>query len=384
MRPPEPRGLGLVCCALAAGVLLTSSPALAAEGPPALKELMPRGMLIGVALSQRQSDGEDAMADGIVSRQFDSATPENVLKWEKVHPEPGRYDFAPADRYVAFAEKRGMTVIGHVLVWHSQTPAWVFAGKDGAPLDRETALARMGEHIRTVVGRYKGRIKGWDVVNEAVDDGPEGKLRSSKWREAIGDDYIAKAFEFAHEADPAAELYYNDYNLTVAPKRATALRIVKELKQRGIRVDGVGEQGHWLLGGPPLADIEATINDIAAAGLKVLITELDVDVLPRDPAMYGADLQKKASFRAETNLYPDALPKEKQEELARRYASVFALFLKHRESIARVTFWGVTDAQSWLNGFPIPGRVNHPLLFDRQGQPKPAFEAVVETLKRNR
>ncbi len=143
------------------------------------------------------------MATAIVTRHFDSATPENLLKWEAVHPEPGRYNFEPADRYVAFAEKRGMTVIGHVLVWHSQTPAWVFEGKDGAALDRETALSRMREHIRTVVGRYKGRIKGWDVVNEAIDDGPEGAMRKSRWREAIGDDYIAKAFEYAHEADPA-------------------------------------------------------------------------------------------------------------------------------------------------------------------------------------
>jgi endo-1,4-beta-xylanase len=207
-------------------------------------------------------------------------------------------------------------------------------------------------------------------------------MRKSKWREAIGDDYIAKAFEYAHQADPQAELYYNDYNLTNAPKRAAALRIVRALKQWGVRVDGVGEQGHWLLEGPSLADIEATITDIAAAGLSVLITELDVDVLPRDPRMYGADLEMRATFKAETNLYPDGLPKDKQDELARRYADIFALFLKHRDQIARVTFWGVTDAQTWLNGFPIPGRVNYPLLFDRQGKPKPAHDAVLEVLKK--
>jgi endo-1,4-beta-xylanase len=240
----------------------------------------------------------------------------------------------------------------------------------------------MHDHIRAVVGRYKGRIKGWDVVNEAISDDAQGAPRKSKWREAIGEDYIAKAFEYAHEADPSAELYYNDYNLTSAAKRATAIRIVKDLKERGLRVDAIGEQGHWLIDGPSLADIEATITDIAGAGVKVLITELDVDVLPRDPGMYGADLEKRSKFRAETNLYPDGLPKEKQDQLARRYADVFALFLKHREKIARVTFWGVTDAHSWLNGFPVPGRVNHPLLFDRSGQPKPAFDAVALVLKR--
>jgi endo-1,4-beta-xylanase len=206
-------------------------------------------------------------------------------------------------------------------------------------------------------------------------------MRKSKWREAIGEDFIAKAFEYAHAADPDAELYYNDYNLTSAPKRATAIKIVKDLKARGLRVDAIGEQGHWLLEGPSLADIEATITDIAAAGVKVAITELDVDVLPRDPGMYGADLEKRAKFKAETNLYPDGLPKEKQDQLARRYADIFALFLKHKEKIARITFWGVTDGQSWLNGFPIPGRINYPLLFDRQGETKPAFDAVVSTLK---
>jgi endo-1,4-beta-xylanase len=368
----------LVASGLAASL---AAPASAAE-PPGLKDLMPKGMVIGVALSQRQSDGKDPVATRIVTRNFSSATPENVLKWEAVHPEPGRYNFEPADRFLAFAEKRGLRPIGHVLVWHSQTPAWVFAGKDGEPLDRATALARMREHIFTVVGRYKGRIKGWDVVNEAFDDGPEGTLRKSKWREAIGDDYIAKAFEFAHRADPEAELYYNDYSLQNPAKRAAALRLLKQLRQWGLRIDGVGEQGHWLIDDPSLSAIEATITDIAAAGFKVLITELDIDVLPRDPAMYGADLEKKAEFKAETNLYPAGLPKEKQDELARRYADIFALFLKHREMIPRVTFWGVTDAQSWLSHFPVPGRVNHPLLFDRQGKPKPAFDAVLETLKK--
>lgn len=363
------------------GVALAAVAAVGAEGP-ALKDVMPKGMLLGVAVSQSQVEEKDAAAATLVTRHFDSITPENLLKWEPVHPEPDRYNFAPVDALVAFGEKRKMTVIGHTLVWHRQTPAWVFAGKEGAALDRETALARMREHIQAVVGRYRGRIKGWDVVNEAINDDAEGSMRKSKWQQAIGDDYIAKAFEFAHAADPQAELYYNDYNLTSAPKRATAIRIVEDLKARGIRVDGIGEQGHWLLAGPSRADIEATITDIAAAGVKVLITELDVDVLPRDPGMHGADLEKRAKFKAETNLYPDSLPADKQAELARRYADVFALFQKHREKIARVTFWGVHDGHSWLNNFPIRGRVNHALLFDRQLRPKPAFAAVVETLNK--
>jgi endo-1,4-beta-xylanase len=375
MRRPEAVVLGTL------GVALAAVAAVGAEGP-ALKDLMPKGMLLGVAVSQSQVEEKDAAAAALVTRHYDSITPENLLKWGPVHPEPDKYNFGPADTFVAFGEKRKMTIIGHTLVWHSQTPAWVFEGKDGKPLDRETALGRMRDHINAVVGRYKGRIKGWDVVNEAINDDAEGSMRKSKWQQAIGDDYIAKAFEFAHAADPQAELYYNDYNLTSAPKRATAIRIVKDLKARGLRVDGIGEQGHWLLGGPSLADIEATITDIAAAGVKVLITELDVDVLPRDPGMYGADLEKRAKFKAETNLYPDSLPADKQKELARRYADIFALFLKHKDKITRVTFWGVDDGHTWLNGFPIPGRINHPLLFDRQRKPKPAYDAVVETLSR--
>jgi len=376
MRRPEALVLG------ALGTALAVVSAVGAADGPALKDLMPKGMLLGVAVSQGQVEEKDQAAVDLVTRHYDSITPENLLKWGPVHPEPDKYNFAPADTFVAFGEKRKMTLIGHTLVWHSQTPAWVFEGKDGKPLDRETALARMRDHINAVVGRYKGKIKGWDVVNEAINDDAEGTMRKSKWQQAIGDDYIAKAFEFAHAADPQAELYYNDYSLTNAPKRATAIRIVKDLKTRGLRVDGVGEQGHWLLGGPSLADIEATITDIAAAGVKVHITELDVDVLPRDPGMYGADLEKRAKFKAETNLYPDSLPPDKQAELARRYAEIFAIFLKHRDKIARVTFWGVDDGHSWLNGFPIPGRVNHPLLFDRQRKAKPAFDAVVETLSK--
>ncbi|HEY6554312.1 MAG TPA: endo-1,4-beta-xylanase, partial [Vicinamibacteria bacterium] len=172
----------------ALGVALAAVAAVGAEGP-ALKEVMPKGMLLGVAVSQSHVEEKDAAAAALVTRHFDSITPENLLKWEAVHPEPARYNFAPADALLAFGETRKMTVIGHTLVWHSQTPAWVFAGKEGAALDRETALARMREHIQAVVGRYKGRIKGWDVVNEAINDDAEGSMRKSKWQQAIGDDY---------------------------------------------------------------------------------------------------------------------------------------------------------------------------------------------------
>jgi endo-1,4-beta-xylanase len=360
---------------LAAFLLVGST---AAAPPPSLKSLTPPGLRIGAALNQAQSDGRDVAAQTIVLRHFNSISPENLLKWESVHPEPDRYDFGPADRYVELGRSHGMFVVGHVLLWHQQTPAWVFAGEGGKKVDRETLLARLRTHIETVVGRYKGRIGGWDVVNEALDE--DGTLRKTPWLEAIGEDYIAKAFELAHEADPGAELYYNDYNLWKPAKRDAAIRLVKGLKARGLRVDALGEQAHWGIEDPPLAAIDEMLAAMRAAGIPVHITELDMDVLPRDPDMWGADLSKKATIRAKTNIYPDGLPAAAQETLARRYADVFALFLKH--GVARVTFWGVTDATTWLDDFPIPGRVNYPLLWDRQGREKPAFDAVAEVLRK--
>lgn len=360
------------------GVLLCATAVTATE-PPALKALAPEGLRIGAAINRTQSAGGDPRSLAIVTRHFDTVTAENDLKWERVHPEPDRYDFDPTDRYVEFGQRNGMFVVGHVLVWHQQTPAWVFAGKDGSPLDREGLLARLKAHIDTVVGRYKGRIGGWDVVNEALEE--DGTLRRTPWLEAIGEDYIAKAFEYAHAADPQAELYYNDYNLWKPAKRDAAVNLVKALRARGLRVDGIGEQAHWGIDDPPLEAIDACLAALRTSGATPLITELDMDVLPRDPEMWGADLSKKSKIKAATNIYPDGLPAAMQQKLAERYAAVFALFLKH--GVGRVTFWGVTDATSWLHDFPIPGRVNYPLLWDREGREKPAFDAVAATLRQH-
>ncbi len=378
-KPPAPLlryAAGVLAAASLAGAL-AAAPAAAAEAP-SLKGAAPKGLLIGAALNRAQSDGRDPVALALVRRHFDTISPENVLKWAPVHPAPDRYDFAPADRYVDFGHERGLVVIGHVLVWHQQTPAWVFAGSAGKPVDRATLLARMKAHIQTVVGRYRGRIAGWDVVNEALEE--DGSLRKTPWLEAIGEDYVAQAFAFAHEADPQAELYYNDYNLWKPAKREAALRLVTQLRKAGLRVDGIGEQGHWGIDDPPLAAIDETLAALHANGLKTSVTELDIDVLPRDPEMWGADLSKKSALRAKTNVYPSGLPDAVQQQLARRYADVFSLFLKH--GVSRVTFWGVSDASTWLDDFPIPGRVNYPLLFDRRGREKPAFQAVVEVLQK--
>ena len=361
---------------LALALLLAAS-ASAAE-PPALKDLAPKGVRIGAALNRDTIEGNDAVSGAIVAKHFDTVTSENILKWALVHPEPSRYDFGPADAYVELGSKAGHKVIGHTLVWHNQTPKWVFEDKDGKRVDRDTLLARMREHIRTVVGRYRGRIAGWDVCNEVITE--DGAMRKSPWFEIAGEEYIAEAFKAAQEADPEAELYYNDYNLYKPAKRAAAIALVKKLRAQGLRVDALGEQGHWQLATPTVAEIQAIFDDSAAAGLPVVITELDVDVLPRDPAMAGADLANRFDRTDANDPYRDGLPADKQEALAKRYADVFGLFVKNRANLQRVTFWGVTDGRSWLNNFPVRGRVNHPLLWDRNGKPKPAFSAVAAAL----
>jgi endo-1,4-beta-xylanase len=348
--------------AAVAGLVL--APTLAQD--VALKDLMPKGMVIGVAINQRQFDGTDSAAVEIITKHFNQISPENALKFQPTHPAADRYAFEAADRYVQFGVDRHMQVVGHNLVWHSQTGAWVFQGTDGKPADRDTLLARMRDHIQTVVSRYKGKIHGWDVVNEAIDE--DGSLRKSPWQVGIGDDYVAKAFEFAREADPNAELYYNDFNLEKAAKRAGAIKLVKDLQARKLRIDGIGNQAHWRLETPTIDEIETSLVELHATGLKVMYTELDVNLLPNTPR--GAD-------PAVANPYANGLPDDVQQQLARRYADVFRVFLKHRDAVTRVTFWGLSDADSWLNR----GRMNFPLLWDRQRQPKPAFQSVVDVLK---
>ncbi len=354
--------------------------ALAFMDRPALKQVFEKHFYIGAALSYDQIMGKDAAAMALVKEQFNSITSENILKWERVHPEPERYDFEPADRFVEFGEKHKMFIVGHTLLWHQQTPGWVFENGAGKPSDREMLLQRLRDHIFAVAGRYKGRIHGWDVVNEAVED--DGRLRKSKWLEIIGPDYVQKAFEFAREADPKAELYYNDFNLWKKEKADAVVRLVRDLQAKGIRVDGIGEQGHWGLDYPALNEAEAALQALAALGVKVMITELDITALPNPEDWSGAaDISRNDELRKHLNPYPQALPDSMQQVLAKRYAECFVLFHKHRDNISRVTFWGVNDGQSWLNNWPVRGRTNYPLLFDRDYQPKPAFEAVMQTMQ---
>jgi endo-1,4-beta-xylanase len=327
-----------------------------------LKDAFKNDFLVGVALNQSQ---------------FNSISPENVLKWEVVHPLPGKFDFTDADQYVAFGQKNHMFIIGHNLVWHSQTPDWVFQDDQGNPISRDALIARMKDHIFTVVGHYKGKIGGWDVVNEALNE--DGTLRNSPWRKIIGDDYFVFAYQFAHEADPDAQLYYNDYSLDNAPKREGAIALIKNLQAHGIKIYAVGLQEHDKMDWPTTNQLDETISAFAKLGVKVSITELDVDLLPRATRSQGADVSMRAAAGAGLNPYANGLPDDMQQKLAQRYADLFTVFVAHRNDLERVTFWGVTDANSWLNNWPVPGRSSYPLLFDRNCQPKPAFDAVIKT-----
>lgn len=365
----------LLCAILIFGFCLP----LAGSAQTTLKDAFAKDFLVGAALNASVFKGSNKTEAAIVQKQFNSISPEDVLKWESVHPKPGKYDFSSADRYVEFGIRNKMFIIGHNLVWHSQTPDWVFQNADGTPCNRDTLLKRMREHILKVVGRYKGKIGGWDVVNEALNQ--DGTLRDSPWRKIIGDDYIAKAFEFAHEADPKAELYYNDYSCEDLPKRTGMLALLKTLQAHGVKLTGMGLQGHYRLDGPPCSNVDETISAISKLGLKVMITELDIDVLPVAEAARGADVSFQAEARPELNPYTNGLPDSVQQQLAKRYADLFTVFMKHRGEVTRVTFWGVADGDSWLNRWPIMGRSAYPLLFDREGKCKLAFESVIQTAK---
>lgn len=361
-----------------ATAVVLASPGASAPAPATLKEAFADHFLMGAALHTPIIVEADHPARPLVRQHFGSITPANALKWGPFNPKPGVYEFEPVDTFVAFGEEHGLHIVGHTLFWHQQTPAWVFQDDAGQPISREALLKRMNERVRLLAGRYGSRIHLWDVVNETFED--DGSLRKSPFTRVLGEDFVPEAFRMAAEAFPAdVQLIYNDYSMFMPGRRDAVLRMVRDLKARGIRIDGVGMQGHWGLDFPKIEDAEASIVAFAQAGMRVHITELDVEVLPRTPDMFGADLNKRAQLSAENNPYPDVFPAEMQEKLARRYAEIFALFVKHADKIDRVTFWGVTDADSWLNGWPVRGRTNHPLLFDRQNQPKPAYHAVIGT-----
>jgi endo-1,4-beta-xylanase len=366
-------------CPLLPAVVILSGGLFATEihAQTTLKDAFKNDFLIGTALKESQFDGDDPRETALIKAQFNSISPGNLLKWDTVHPGLKTYNFAPADQYVEFGVENHMFIVGHTLVWHNQTPKWVFQDANGNPVDRDTLLARMREHIFTVVGRYKGKIGGWDVVNEVLDE--DGRLRQTPWLRIIGEDYIAKAFQFAHEADPNAQLYYNDYRLENVSKRLGAIALIKKLRAQGIPIAAVGLQGHYKLNWPSALEIDQTIETFSELKLKVNITEMDMDVLPPATNDKGADITMNFALQAKLNPYVNGLPDSVQQNLTERYGEVFSVLVKHHKDINRVTFWGVTDADSWLNDWPVRGRTAYPLLFDRNCQPKSAFDTVIQT-----
>jgi endo-1,4-beta-xylanase len=344
------------------------------ENDVKLKEAYEGKFLIGTALSTRLYSGRDTVADAVIKKYFNAIVPENDMKSMSLQPREGEFFFDNADRFVAFGEQNGMTVTGHCLIWHSQAPRWFFSDETGADVSREVLIERMRKHITTVVSRYKGRIKGWDVVNEAIME--DGSYRRSKFYQIIGEDFIPLAFQFAHEADPDCELYYNDYNMAFEGKRNTVVALIKKLKEKGIRIDAVGMQSHIHLDSPDIGEFEKSIQAYIGAGVKVMFTELDLDALPSRNPNQGANISDTQEYAQSLNPYPDGLPSDVEAKWEERYLAFFRLFLKYQKDVTRVTLWGVSDRDSWLNGFPIRGRTNYPLFFDRNYKPKPIVAKV--------
>jgi len=344
-----------------------------AQTTPSLKETFKNDFLIGTAMNTQQIEEKDPAADALIKQQFNAVTPENIMKAEIIQPGWDTYNFDLADKLVAYAQKNNIKVNAHTLIWHSQLPSFMRHMQSA-----DSVKQYFEKHITTVASRYDGKVYSWDVVNEALNE--DGTLRNSVFLRNLGDNYIVEAFRLAQKAAPNTLLYYNDYNIEQPKKRAGAIAIIKKIQAAGVRIDGVGIQGHWHMDNPPLQDIEQSIKEFSALGIKVAFTELDLSALPNPRGRANsADISNTAQYNEQANPYTKSFPDSAQQKLAKSYADIFNLFLKYKNNISRVTFWGVDDGQTWLNDFPVRGRTNHPLLFDRQYQPKPAFYSVIET-----
>jgi endo-1,4-beta-xylanase len=371
-----------IICFFAAMAILQSSIAQKAastkknaENKATLKTAYKDYFLIGAALNAAQIEEKEPGAAVLVPQQFNSITSENIMKAEVIHPEWDKYNFDLADKFVAYGKKNNMFVVGHTFVWHSQLPSFITNN-----ISSDSLLLFITNHINTVGKRYAGKINSWDVVNEALNE--DGTLRKSIFLEKLGEDYIRQVFELAAKADPKAKLYYNDYNIEQPQKRAGTIALIKKLQASGTKIDGVGIQAHWSINGPPLKEVEDAIVEFAALGLKVSFTELDLTALPNPWDLVGAEVSQNFEGSPYMNPYTAGLPDSMQIKLAKGYEDLFRLFIKHKDKIERVTFWGVNDGQSWLNYWPIKARTNHPLFFDRDFKPKLAYKKVMALVQK--
>lgn len=361
---------------MAAAMLLGYSCSSAPQEEKGLKDALEGKFYMGVAMNTPQITGADTISLDVIRTHFNSIVAENVMKSGPIHPAEGEYAFEQPDQFVEFGEANDMYIVGHTLVWHSQAPRWFFTDENGEDVSRDVLIERMKSHISTVVGRYKGKVDAWDVVNEAFLD--DGSWRETKFYQIIGEDFIKLAFQFAHEADPDAELMYNDYSMFMEGRRDAVVKLVKSLQADDIPIHGVGMQAHYGLDYPDMADLEKSILAFSETGVDVHITELDLSVLPSPWNRSGAEISDQAAYMESMNPYKDALPDSASQALNDRYAELFGLFLKHEDKIKRVTTWGLADQHSWKNGWPIPGRTDYPLLFNRDFQPKPVVEEIMK------
>lgn len=332
-----------------------------------MKEHFKDMFLIGAAIPVRHVNGHDHKADSIVSLHFNSIVAENCMKNALIQPIEGKFYWNDADKFVKYGEDRGMAIIGHALVWHSQLARWFAYDEDGNYVSADKLRERLRNHIYAVVGRYKGKVKGWDVVNEAIND--NGTYRKSPFYEILGEEFIPLAFQYAHEADPDAELYINDYSMFLPEKRNAYVKLVNDLKKRGLRIDGIGMQSHIGMDYPNLDEYEKSIVAFASTGCNVMITELDMSALPT--VQWGANVSDNMELKEKYNPYVDGLPEDEAKKWNDRMEKVFALYKKHSDVISRITWWGVDDGMSWKNNFPMHGRTDYPLLFDRSYKMKP-------------
>jgi endo-1,4-beta-xylanase len=332
-----------------------------------LKNYYQNYFTMGVAVSAKALKTDEA---GLILQQFNSITAENSMKMGPIHPQPNYYNWADADSIAAFAKRNNMKLRGHCLCWHNQAPSWLFKDADGKQVTKEVLLQRLKEHITTVVSRYKGTIYAWDVVNEVISDKKDEYFRPSLWYQICGEEFVAKAFEWAHQADPDALLFYNDYNEINPTKREKIIRLIKDLQAQGIPIHGMGLQGHWAVNEPSEQQLDKTLADFSSLGLKIQITELDISVYPKEhDAREGKPEDTNTSFTAE----------REQKQLA-VYKMCFELFRKYRKQIQSITFWNISDRSSWLDNFPVRNRKDYPLLFDANLMPKKAFWEVVKGL----
>ncbi|MDE6693248.1 MAG: endo-1,4-beta-xylanase [Muribaculaceae bacterium] len=341
---------------------------------PALKDVFKEKFLIGSAINQYQVAGEDTAATNLVKKHFNTVVAENVMKSEEINPQKGIYEWKLADDFVNWGNANDMFVVGHCLVWHSQLAKWFVYDDKGNYVSPDTLRQRMHDYITSVVSRYKGKVKGWDVVNEAIMD--DGSYRNSPFYEILGEEYIPLAFLYANEADPDAELYINDYGMNHPGKRDKYVEIVNKLKRQGLRIDGIGMQAHMGMDYPDFDEFEESIEAFASTGSNVMITELDMSALPT--ITESADVSESSALNVNMNPYPDGLPTEVDSLWNQRMSTVMDILLRHSDVISRVNFWGVTDGDSWKNSWPMKGRKEYPLLFDRDYQMKPFMKEYLK------